>query len=284
MVRLGSSGIAMAVDAFADRPQTNIQLYGRLLDDGRSADELRQIRDAYNMAAKIFAGQIRPEGRPFICHLVGVAGILAALGEAPSVICAGLLHSALSQGDFGTGRGLVSGAARRLLARSVDPRTFTLVDGYDRLAWNADNLSAWTVAGSIGDETLRTLIVMRLANELEDALDRGLDFSEKGDRHYQRVPPASIVALARVMGNVRLVAALEATLSSPAPAHRPSFLQEHRQVSLVEAPLSYRRKKLRPMAVRLKDYAERAARRLRQLLTDVPAEKPRHRPAARDPK
>jgi hypothetical protein len=270
----------MAVDAFADRPQTNVQLYGRLLADGRSAEDLRQIHDSYNLAAKIFAGQIRPEGRPFTCHLVGVAGILAALGEAPYVICAGLLHSALSQGDFGSGRGHVSDAARRRLARSVDPRTFALVDGYDRLAWNVGNLGVWTVAGGVGDATLRTLIIMRLANELEDALDGGLDFSAKGD---SRIPPASVVALARVMGEERLAAALEATLSSAALAHRPSFLQENRQVSLVEAPLSYRRKRLTPLAVRFQDYAERAARRLWRPLTGV-AEKPRHKPAARAPK
>jgi hypothetical protein len=274
----------MAVDAFADRPQTNIQLYGRLLADGRSAEELRQIHDSYNLAAKIFAGQIRPEGRPFTCHLVGVAGILAALGQPPYVICAALLHSALSQGDFGTGRGVVSGAARRYLARSVDPRTFALVDGYDRLAWSVDNLRAWTVAGSVGDENLQTLIIMRLANELEDALDGGLDFSAKGDAHYQRIPPASVVVLAKVMGGEKLAAALEATLSSAAPSHRFSFLRENRQVSLVEAPLSYRRKRLGPIAVRLQDYAERAARRLWRPLTGVAAEKPRHRPAARAPK
>jgi hypothetical protein len=273
----------MAVYAFADRPQTNIQLYGALLAGGRSTDELRPIHDAYNLAAKIFAGQIRPEGRPFTCHLVGVAGILAALGQPPYVICAALLHSALSQGDFGTGRGLVTGAARRLLARSVDPRTFTLVDGYDRLAWRADNLKAWTVAGSVGDATLRTLITMRLANELEDALDGGLDFSEKGDAHYQRISPASVIALAKVIGDERLTAALEATLLSAAPVHRPGFLQENREASLVEAPLSYRRKRLGPIAVRLQDYAERAARRLRRL-TAVSPEKPRHRPAVRAPK
>src|ERR1051326_5426489 len=132
----------MPIYTFADRPQTNIQLYRRLLADGRSADELRQVRDAYSLAARLFAGQIRPEGRPFTCHLVGIAGILAALGEPTPVICAGLLHSALSQGDFGAGRGEVGIAARRFLERSIDPSTFALVEGYERLAWNAKNMGA----------------------------------------------------------------------------------------------------------------------------------------------
>jgi len=274
----------MAVYAFADRPQTNIQLYCNLLSGGHSAEDLRQIRDAYNLAASLFAGQVRPEGRPFTCHLVGVAGILAALGEPTPVICAALLHSALSQGDFGAGRGHVTGAARRFLARSIDPRTFNLVDGYDRLAWNAANVRAWTVPGSVGDEILRKLIVMRLANELEDALDGGLDFSEKGDKHHHLIPPQSIVALARVMCDERLAATLEATLSSDATIDRLSFLRENRQASVVAAPLSYRRKMLSPIATSLRDYAERAARRSSRLLTAALPEKHRHKPAARDPR
>lgn len=274
----------MPVYAFADRPQTNIQLYCRLLADGRSAEDLRQIHDAYNLAAQLFAGQIRPEGRPFTCHLVGVAGILATLGEPSHVICAGLLHSALSQGDFGAGRGQVGNAARRLLERSVDPRTFALVDGYDRLAWSAKNVRAWTVANSVGDEILRKLIVMRLANELEDALDGGLDFSAKGDRHHKLIPPASIVVLAKAMGDARLAAALEATLSSDAATNPFSFLQADRHASVVAAPLSYRRKMLSPIVARLQDYAHRGARRLSRMLSGASAEKPRDRPVARDPR
>jgi hypothetical protein len=274
----------IAVYTFADRPQTNIQLYCRLLAEGGNAEDLQQIHDAYDLAARLFAGQIRPEGRPFTCHLVGVAGILAALGEAPPVICAGLLHSALSQGDFGAGRGRVGGSARRLLARSVDPRTFDLVDGYDQLAWNANNVRAWAVPGSVRDETLRKLTVMRLANELEDALDGGLDFSKKGDRHRNLIPLASIVALARVICDERLAAALEATLTSEALTDRLSFLQEQRHASVVEAPLSYRRKMLSPIAARSQDFAYRAARRLSRLLTSMLAERPRDRPTVRAPK
>lgn len=274
----------MAVDTFADRPQTNIQLYRALLAEGRSIADLRQIHDAYNLAAKLFAGQIRPEGRPFICHLVGIAGILATLGEPSFVVCAALLHSAIPQGDVGAGRGEVGGVVRRLLVRSMDPRIVALVEGYDQLAWNAKKVEAWTAAGNLGDTTLRNLIVMRLANELEDALDGGLDFSGKGDQRRHMIAPASIVALAKAIGEPRLAVALEATLLATAPMSGLGFLQAQRCESVIEAPLSYRRKVLGPIALRFQDYANQGARRLSRLFSGAADQKKYpDRPIARDP-
>ena len=190
----------MSTNEFVQRAQTNIQLYNQLSDSRFSTLDLLCIQRAYTIAAELFAGQIRPEGRPFICHLVGVASILAQLGEAVPVICTGLLHSAFSQGDFGEGKGNINGSARRRFESSVGHDTQELIDGYGQCAWNASNVHNWTVNAGNVDRTLRTVNLIRLADALEDALDFGLQFSTKGEKHADAIPREDIVALAGALG------------------------------------------------------------------------------------
>ena len=83
--------------------QTNLQLYGQLLSAGRPEQELRLIRDTYELALGLFAAQYRGNGKPFVSHLVGVASILTAHWQPIETIAAGLLHSVYSFGEFGDG-------------------------------------------------------------------------------------------------------------------------------------------------------------------------------------
>jgi len=46
----------------AGLPQTNIQLYDRLVDAGRTERELATIRAAYEHALVLFSGQVHPSG------------------------------------------------------------------------------------------------------------------------------------------------------------------------------------------------------------------------------
>ena len=187
-------------NAFARRAQTNIQLYNQLLEVGFDDADLVVVRRAYRTAAEIFAGWVRPEGRPFICHLVGVASVLAKLGEPVPVICAGLLHSVYSHGDFGAGQGRVGAPALRILERSIGPDACRPIDRYVQTAWNADNVRHWTANAGEVDGALRTVITIRLADALEDALDFGLHYSAKGEKHATAIPRGDIVALANTKG------------------------------------------------------------------------------------
>src|SRR5438093_12019705 len=98
----------MTTTEFEERAQTNIQLYTQLLAAGHSVEDVRRVRAGYSLAAELFAGQLRPEGRPFLCHLVVVASIVAMLETASTIIIAALLHSAYTHGDFGMGRGQIT--------------------------------------------------------------------------------------------------------------------------------------------------------------------------------
>lgn len=73
--------------------QTNIQLYRQLTESGWNASDLAGIQDAYNLAARRFSRQFRPSGKPFLCHLVGTASLVAFAGAAPVVVQAALLHA-----------------------------------------------------------------------------------------------------------------------------------------------------------------------------------------------
>ena len=83
--------------------KTNLQLYGQMLRAGRPEQELRLVRDAYELAVRLFAGHFRGNGKPFLAHLVGVASILAEHGHPIELVTAGLLHSVYSFGEFGDG-------------------------------------------------------------------------------------------------------------------------------------------------------------------------------------
>ena len=83
--------------------QTNLQLYPQLIEAGWSEHDLARARAAHDLSCELFAGCYRPSNKAFIAHLVGTASALAAWGEPPDTVLAGLLHSSYLYGDFGDG-------------------------------------------------------------------------------------------------------------------------------------------------------------------------------------
>ena len=189
----------MVGTTFVNRAQTNIQLFNQLIRLGLGTADLTTVHRAYSVAAGIFAGQVRPEGRPFVCHVVGVASILADLGQPVAVICAGLLHSAYTHGDFGAGRGYVTNNNRRAIAQSLDADVREIIDAYARQAWNTATIHSWIATAKPIDDRLRITITIRFADALEDALDFGLQYSAKGKKHFSTVPRDDIVSLAETL-------------------------------------------------------------------------------------
>lgn len=50
--------------------QTNLQLYNQLYDTRWSAADLAAARTVYELDVQLFAGRFRPNGKPFVAHLV----------------------------------------------------------------------------------------------------------------------------------------------------------------------------------------------------------------------
>ena len=78
--------------------QTHLQLYRQLQDAAYKEEDLLLIDRSYRYAMRIFSGQFRPNNKPFLMHLVGVASILASIRQPSYVVAAGLLHSAYALG------------------------------------------------------------------------------------------------------------------------------------------------------------------------------------------
>jgi (p)ppGpp synthase/HD superfamily hydrolase len=246
------------VTSFERRAQSNTQLYGQLLGAGRALNEVKSVRDAYVLAAKLFAGQLRPDGRPFVCHLVGVASILALLDATHHTVITGLLHSAYTHGDFGSGRGQTTGKAHERLRAAVGPEVERLVSVYATRPWNPSTVTAWTQNVGTLDADTRQIVLIRLADTLEDALDHGLQLSAKMENPNRAISPDALATLANMLGYAELGISLRNVLQAGEDTIGLNLLRQGDSGSYMVCPASWR-ERLIPRFVRL-------ARRLRAAL------------------
>lgn len=159
-----------------DVAQTNLQLYNQLAGLGWDDAGLVLVRDAYALATDLFSGRLRPSGKLFVCHLVGTASVVAAMDARPTMVAAGLLHAAYESGEFGDGSRGITPDKQRVLSDAVGAEVEGLVAAYARLDWNAAAVVALTDrASALGTEE-REIVVLRLANEVDDRSDAGLRY------------------------------------------------------------------------------------------------------------
>jgi (p)ppGpp synthase/HD superfamily hydrolase len=151
--------------------QTNIQLYNQLLLEEYSKEDIKFIFQAYQFAQQIFPISFRPSGNTFISHLVETASILCSLHEPIKLITAGLLHAAYVHGDFGTIKiKPIPNTWRKQVRDIVGNEVEEYIFKYTTLKWNSqtipiilDHLNTYSIID-------RNVILIRLANELEDNL------------------------------------------------------------------------------------------------------------------
>ncbi|MGY6587780.1 MAG: HD domain-containing protein [Wenzhouxiangella sp.] len=148
--------------------QTNLQLYAQLLQAGFSDDALEAVNRAYLFAARNTAKVLRGSGKPFACHLVGTASLLAEAGQGWEVITAALLHAMYQNRVPFPGADNLD-QRRHYLRQQFGDAVESLVHDYHHFeVVRLDQFS---------DEQLRekrTVVMMRLADEMEDLLDHGV--------------------------------------------------------------------------------------------------------------
>ena len=76
----------------AESVHTDISRLLEILSGSGNNYNLDKIKDAYNYASELHAGQFRQSGEPYISHPIAVAEIVAGLGLDSDSICAALLH------------------------------------------------------------------------------------------------------------------------------------------------------------------------------------------------
>lgn len=187
---------------------SHLQLMAQLRGAGVADDGLALVRDAYELDMQLFSAQYRRSGVPFLGHLVRTASIVADQGASPQVIAASLLHAAYSHGDFGFAERKLSERKRRIVRDCVTAPVESLVARYAVFPWHvraADRRAPAPdeVAGM--DTTDRTVLLMRLCNELEEHLDLA-DLHSPGFRAQGHRSPTSLERLQRACSQCRELA------------------------------------------------------------------------------
>jgi (p)ppGpp synthase/HD superfamily hydrolase len=226
--------------------QTNIQLLNQLCDDGYSTAEILPIVTSYETAMRLFTGLFRASGKTFIAHLVGTASILGRLRASSSVVAAGLLHAAYSSGDFADGRKGITNSRRDWLRSRVGTEIEEYVSRYAALKWTEDTAPViWREIENL-QFIDRDVLLIRLANELEEFMDFGILYSGE-ERRRQSTDGNAVerlmVQMAEKLGYPALAAEMDKAFSETIRAEIPSALRGGygQDVSFLIAPQSYQR-------------------------------------------
>lgn len=171
-----------------------------------SVEELSLIRTAYDEAVVLFAAAVRGSGRSFADHVVGTAsGTLLGGGDAVDVAAA-LLHAAYEQGDFGDGKVGPSRRHRRHIETRVGSEVEEIVFRYHQMRWGPE-MARSCLAGIERISRLdRRVLLIRVANALDDAMDGGLVVSNKQSlMEYSQETTGVIAAIAERVATPALV-------------------------------------------------------------------------------
>jgi (p)ppGpp synthase/HD superfamily hydrolase len=222
--------------------QTNIQLYRQLAERGYVEADIDTVARAYEMSLRLLSGTFRGSGKPFLSHLVGTASILGSLRTRAPVVAAGLLHASYSHGEFGNGwRGMFP-ARRMEIRRAIGEGIENLVAQYTELPWHAGTIGE--IRGRIESLTAaeRDVLLIRLANELEDHLDLGILYLGDAERRreHMRTHLTSCVDMAERLGFPELAAALTAAFADLEKAEVPVSLRRSEDASFLVPPASHR--------------------------------------------
>jgi (p)ppGpp synthase/HD superfamily hydrolase len=226
--------------------QTNLQLYAQLADLAYPEGDLAMVARCYELSMALFPGTYRASGKSFLAHLVGTAGIVAGLRARAPVVAAGLLHAAYTHGEFGNGWRGVSDAKRTRVRAAVGPEIEDLVARYTAFRWARATIPAIRARLAAMTALERDVLLIRLANELEDHLDLGILYSGDAPRRLRfiREDLPAAVEMARRLGHPGLAESLAAAFDQIEHAAISPALRR-REVESFRLPFASHRPRLR---------------------------------------
>jgi (p)ppGpp synthase/HD superfamily hydrolase len=225
--------------------QTNIQLVNQLRDDGYSTAEILPVIVSYETAIRLFTGLYRASGKTFIAHLVGTASILGRLRTTSSVVAAGLLHAAYSSGDFADAKTGITESRRDWVRSRVGTEIEEYVSRYAALKWTKDTAPAiWLEIDNL-ESVDRDVLLIRLANELEEFLDLGILYcGEERRRQFVDGYAAEklMVQMAERLGYPSLAIEIDKAFAETIRTQIPhALVRTGKDISFLVAPQSYQR-------------------------------------------
>ncbi len=220
--------------------QTNLQLFHQLRNSGYNETDLICIHHGYQLAHRVFTGFFRGSGKPFICHLVGTASILAFVNAPIEIVAAGLLHAVYQFGDFGDGGRGISPKKQNKVKEAVGETSETYVAQYTALEWQKDNIINIHQNLAQLDEIQKKVLLMRLANELEDHLDGGVIYCSNLQKRLDYLNSCGhlMIEMAKELGYPQLARELERVFQETFSLKIPTALQNNTPYSYILATSS----------------------------------------------
>jgi hypothetical protein len=236
--------------------QTHLQLDRQLARGVPDADRVRVAR-VYQAATRLFTGQFRASGRPFLAHLVGTASILAEHGATPDLVVAGLVHAVYDRGQFGTRRRGATPRKRALIRAFAGDAAESIV-----LAYASVHAATWEgvdAATRLAELTpvQRQAAWITAANELEESLDLGLLVEAPARAAVGLRGLEVALALARALGAAGLAQEIRDGLEATRRASVPAPLRSDREGSYTLHPPSTARRVRHALLGRLRRGAHR---------------------------
>jgi len=226
--------------------QTNIQLYNQLRDQGYSKQDINCAHEGYQLAIRLFGCLFRSSGKTFIAHLIGTASILSSVHAPVNVVVAGLLHAAYYRGDFGDIKGGMSVRNRDRVRSVIGHEAERLVARYETFSWTSKTLCALTDNLASLDQIDRTVVLIRLANDLEDHLTCGILYCSNAIQRKNRLKKEGElkIELAKRLGFPGLEAELGRVYQDNSKAEIPEVFHNRssNSKSYTIIPLSFRRR------------------------------------------
>lgn len=147
---------------------------------GLSEDELIELKDAFQLAQAMSHGFYRASGVPLLNHLVSTASIVLSEKNQAGTVIPALLHAVYVLHRFDD-----SSASRNLEKRRTELRERlgsqmeSLLWQYQQMGWyRVDTVRNYLENLPELDDTTRSLLLLRLANELDDHLYQAMDYAE----------------------------------------------------------------------------------------------------------
>jgi hypothetical protein len=173
--------------------------------------DLIRLRDGYDLAVRYVDGVYRSKGVPFLCHLVRTSSIVMTETRSVDVVVATMLHAVYFLHYFrGSRRRGPRVSDRAFLRDKIGVRAEALVRSYPTLPWNEYGvIRGYTESIDRLSEKTRDLLLMQLANELEEHLDASSAYlSDSLHQPRYLIFGEDYIELAEALGHENLAAAL----------------------------------------------------------------------------
>ena len=155
--------------------QTNLELCNQMHEMGYSNEDISSVHEAYLFDMDKVYKMYRGSGKPFINHLVGVAGYMVMEKQHVSIIQTALLH-ALYQNRVCFGNNISLEDKRSMIKQFFG-------DQVDQLLWDYTQFELIAIDQINMDELLsnKEVLMLRIADEIEDLSTFGIMYHGKED-------------------------------------------------------------------------------------------------------